>query len=238
MPSGSINDYRLFLFSGHYGSGKSEISVNFALRLARRHRTAIVDFDIINPYFRTADAREALEKQGVRVIAPVYAKTNVDVPALPAEISSLFDDKGVRAVFDVGGDPAGARAVSRYREEFMSDRTAHLYVFNLRRPMTATTDMIAEMFRNIQDTSRLPFTALVGNTNLLRATGAADLLAGLDAAVELSLRLSLPIAFCTYMAPDGAHIAPNEDETAQQYFSRARDLGIEIFSLAKHIYMG
>ena len=217
------------MFAGHYGSGKSEVAVNFTLSLAACHRAAIVDFDIINPYFRTASARAALESKGVRVVAPIYANTNIDVPALPAEISALFDDKQVKAVFDVGGDSAGARAVSRYRDDFLSERTECFFVFNLRRPETSTVCKAAEIFYAIQKSARLPFTAIVNNTNLLSDTSERDLSEGLDAALELSDRLSLPVAFSAAM--EGAAAG------APAFCARSARLGIPIFCIGKYISM-
>jgi len=218
---------RIFLFAGHYGSGKSEIAVNFASALAEKHRTAIVDFDIINTYFRAADARAALEQKGVRVITPVYAKTNVDVPALPAEVFALFDDKAVKAVFDVGGDGAGARAVSGYRAEFSAEPTENFFVFNLRRQMTSSAGEIIKYFHDIQRSARLPFTAIINNTNLLAETDEVDLLEGLEAAAALSGVLALPVAFSASMAY--GHTA--------RFLSRSRELGIPVFFMEKHIFM-
>lgn len=220
--------YRFNIFSGHYGSGKSEVSVNFAILLARSFRTAIVDFDIINPYFRTAGAKAELEKQGVRVITPVYANTNVDVPALPAEISSLFDDAGIKAVFDAGGDSAGAKAVSRYREEFIPEQTAHFFVFNLRRPLTSSVPKILDAYNSIRESARVPFTAIVNNTNLLSETGETDLLEGLEAAVEFSRLVSLPVAFNTYLG---------DFRAVSKFTLRSEDLGIPVFFISKHILM-
>lgn len=221
---------RLFLFSGHYGSGKSEIAVNFALEMATSHRTAIVDFDIINPYFRTASARSVLEQKGVRVITPVFANTNVDSPALPADIYSLFDDKGIKAVFDVGGDSAGAKAVSRYRSEFALECVANYFVFNIRRPLTSTVDQTIDIFHEIEHSAHVSFTALIGNTNLLGQTSEADLLDGLDAAQELSKRLLLPIVFNACMG--------DRDETAAPaFYKRSLDLCMPVFHLNKHIFM-
>ena len=102
-------DKRINIFTGHFGSGKTEVAVNYAMKMAEAgYRTAIVDFDIINPYFRTADAKDALEEQNIKVILPMYANTNVDIPAIPPEIYSLFEDKDTKVVLDVGGDDLGA----------------------------------------------------------------------------------------------------------------------------------
>jgi hypothetical protein len=154
----------------------------------------------------------------------------VDVPALPAEISSLFDDAGTRAVFDVGGDSAGARAVSRYREGFASEKAEFFFVFNLRRPITSNIEDAMEIFHEIQYSARLAFTAIVNNTNLLHSTEESDLLEGIDAAMELSSRLSLPFAFSARMRPD--------DETREDVFiQRSLELRIPVFYLEKSIFM-
>ena len=113
---------RINIFTGHFGSGKTEVAVNYTLKLAAaEYKTAIVDFDIINPYFRTADAKQALEKNNIKVVLPMYANTNVDIPAIPPEIYSLFQNKEYKVVLDVGGEDLGAKAVSRFKEEILND---------------------------------------------------------------------------------------------------------------------
>ena len=106
---------RITLFAGHYGSGKTNIAVNYALLLAREgRRTAIADLDIVNPYFRTKDSARELEAAGVALISPQFANTNVDLPALPAEAYRLVEDRDLYAVMDIGGDDRGAYALGRY----------------------------------------------------------------------------------------------------------------------------
>jgi len=230
-----FTDDRLFLFAGHYGSGKSEIAVNFALSLARLGDTVIVDFDIVKSYFRSSGARGALEKEGVRVIAPVYANTNVDVPALPAEISSVFGNAAAYAVFDVGGDGAGAKAVSRYHDDFISERASNFFVFNLRRPMTSDIRGALEIFHEIQDGARLPFTAIVSNTNLLSQTAPSDLTDGLSAALELSARLSLPVAFSAVMETGARQ--PYAGSAFSEFLKLSEKHSIPVFKLKKYIIM-
>ena len=106
---------RVTLFAGHYGSGKTNIAVSYALLLAREgKKTAIADLDIVNPYFRTKDSASELEAAGVDLISPQFANTNVDLPALPAEAYRLVEDKSLYAVMDIGGDDRGAYALGRY----------------------------------------------------------------------------------------------------------------------------
>ena len=57
---------RVTLFAGHYGSGKTNISVNYALALRREvQRVTIADLDTVNPYFRTKDSERELQAAGV-----------------------------------------------------------------------------------------------------------------------------------------------------------------------------
>lgn len=187
---------RINIFTGHFGSGKTEVAVNYALELSRMHeKTAIVDFDIVNPYFRTADAREKLEESGIWVIVPLFANTNVDVPALPSEINALFNKKEYSVVFDVGGDDLGARAVSRYREEILENDYEMFFVVNTKRPMTDTEFKIEEMIRAIEQSSRLKVTSLVNNTNLKDETAVEDILEGHRILEQVSEKLNIPIGF-------------------------------------------
>lgn len=186
------------IFTGHFGSGKTEVAANYALQLSKIYTNAvIVDFDIVNPYFRTADVREELEQNGLRVITPIYANTNVDVPALPAEISSLFDRKEYRVVFDVGGDDVGAKAISRYREEILEDDYEIFFVINTKRPMTGTPGKIEAIIHEVEDSSRLKVTGLVNNTNLLENTTLEDMVEGHRLIEQVSKKLDIPIAFAS-----------------------------------------
>jgi DNA repair exonuclease SbcCD nuclease subunit len=191
-----ISDKRINIFTGHFGSGKTEVSVNYAIKLIEKGKiTAIVDFDIVNPYFRTADVKELLEKKGIWVVTSQYANTNVDVPALPPEINTIFEKKEYTIVLDVGGDEIGARVLSRYREEILKDDYEIFFVVSARRPMTDTAEKIVEVISEIEYSSRLKITKLVNNTNLLDSTEIEDIVEGQRLVEEVSARLNIPIAF-------------------------------------------
>ncbi|WP_027629268.1 ATP synthase [Ruminiclostridium cellobioparum] len=186
---------RINIFTGHFGSGKTEVAVNYALKLAEAHyKTAIVDFDIVNPYFRTADAREELEKNNIWVILPMYANTNVDVPAIPSEIYSLFQKKEYKAVLDVGGDDLGAKAVSRFKEEILSDDYEMFFVINTRRGMTDTPEKILEMIALVEDSANIKVTRLINNSNLLEETTPEIILEGNGIIFEVSEKLGIPLS--------------------------------------------
>jgi hypothetical protein len=164
-------DKRINIFIGHFGSGKTEVAVNYALKLVKANpKTCIVDLDIVNPYFRTADAKIQLEEKGIWVILPMYANTNVDVPALPPEMNSIFEKKQYSTVFDVGGEDIGAKVISRYREDILKDSYELFAVINVKRPMTETADRIEKMIYELEEASRIKITKLVNNTNLLDET--------------------------------------------------------------------
>ncbi|NJD04491.1 MAG: hypothetical protein FIA99_18295 [Ruminiclostridium sp.] len=189
-------DKRISIFTGHFGSGKTEVAVNYIIKLAERYsKTAIVDFDVVNPFFRTADARENLEARGILVLAPLYANTNVDVPSMPPEINMLFEKKEYRVVFDAGGDELGAKVLSTYNESILKDDYEMYFVINTRRPMTLSEKGIEEMILEIEASSRLKVDRLVNNTNLLGETTAEDVLEGSRIIDGISRKLGIPIGF-------------------------------------------
>ncbi|HHV60211.1 MAG TPA: hypothetical protein GXX49_08010 [Clostridiaceae bacterium] len=193
-------DKRINIFTGHFGSGKTEISVNFAANLIKEGlKTAIVDLDIVNPYFRTAVVQKKMEKAGVRVIVPRYANTNVDIPALPAEINSLFEDKSLWVVFDTGGDDIGAKALGRYKSEIVENGYDMYVVVNTNRPFTDTKEKIIKMISDIEEASRLRATKLVNNTHLLGETKIDQIIKGNELVMEVSESIGIPVGFTAYM---------------------------------------
>ncbi len=193
-------DRRITIFTGHFGSGKTEVAVNYALQTAEKgKKTAIVDLDIVNPFFRTADVKNMLIEKGVKVITPVYANTNVDVPSLPAEINAMFEDRSYSVILDVGGDDLGARAVSRYREEIVQEDYVHYFVVNTRRPMTRTPEEIERMVWEIQTTAGINVDMFVNNANLL-GSSTPELLDEASAILrQVSEKLSIPVGFISGM---------------------------------------
>lgn len=193
-------EHRITIFTGHFGSGKTEVSVNYAFQLARSgKRTVIVDLDIVNPFFRTADAKKPLEEMGIKVIVPVYANTNVDVPSLPAQINSVFEDKSYHVVLDVGGDDLGAHILSRYNGEITREDYIHYFVVNTRRPMTRTTDEIERMVNDIQDSARLKVDSFVNNANLLGASSPEIIAEASGIIGSVSQKLNIPVGIISGM---------------------------------------
>ena len=169
-----FGDAVYLVLTGNYGSGKTEIALNIALESAKRMKTTLVDLDIVNPYFRSGEKAEELKEAGVRTLMPTYAMTTVDIPALPAEIQSVFEIPSDRVIFDVGGDDTGAAALGRYYPSFAArrDRTEMILVVNCMRPLTREKDEILELAGRIQSRGRLKIDMLVNNTNLADETTA------------------------------------------------------------------
>jgi hypothetical protein len=159
---------RLTLFAGHYGSGKTNIAVNYAFKLAREGKSVcIADLDIVNPYFRTKDSEAELAAMGVRLISPRYANTNVDLPALPAESYRLVQDKSTYGIMDIGGDDRGAYALGRFTPAIKDENDYRMaFVVNCYRPLTSTVEDTVEIMKEIEAACGLKFTCIVNNSNL------------------------------------------------------------------------
>ena len=167
-----LKDIKYLVLTGNYGSGKTELALNLAMQAAEQYQTTLVDLDIVNPYFRSGEKAEEMRQAGIRMLMPTYAMTTVDIPALPAEIQSVFEVPSDRVVFDVGGDDTGAAALGRYYPSFMArrDDTLVMFVINCMRPLTRETDEIIDLAQRIQNRGRLKIDVLINNTNLADRT--------------------------------------------------------------------
>ena len=182
---------RLTLFAGHYGSGKTNIAVNYAMLLASEgKKVCIADLDIVNPYFRTADSAKELKEAGVDLISPQYANSNVDLPALPAESYRLVQDKSTYGIMDIGGDDRGAYALGRFAPAIRAENDYRMvFVANSSRPLTRTAEDALQIMREIEQACGLQFTCIVNNANLGPETTAetvTDSLAFIEKLCELS----------------------------------------------------
>ncbi len=196
MQSENLPKARILVLVGNYGSGKTEISLNLALKLARRgEKVTLVDLDIVNPYFRSSERTELLEKEGVKVYAPSFAMSTVDVPSLPADIQAVFADKSRRVIFDVGGDDTGAAALGQYKPYFDQDDVEVLFVVNAFRPLSGDADSVCDLMLRVAGRSRLSPTAVINNANVAWETEESDLVRGEELLHEVSARMNLPIGY-------------------------------------------
>ena len=169
---------KVTVITGHYGSGKTNFAVNLAIDLRRAgKKVVLVDLDIVNPYFRSADFKNKLEGMGIQMVCPIYANTNLDLPSLGPEVYSVFASKDDRyVILDVGGDDAGAAALGRYAQMIKEHPWKMIYVINRYRYLTREPQQAVEIMREIEMTSRLTVTSVVNNSNLGSSTTKEDIL--------------------------------------------------------------
>ena len=186
---------RLTLLCGHYGSGKTNVALNMAYEIKKtKENVAIADLDIVNPYFRTKDSANELNKKRIKLICSEYAGTNVDIPAMPQQMYSLIDDKSLNAVIDIGGDDRGALALGRLSDAIKFENNYDmLLVINKFRPLTPNAASTIEVMKEIEYACKINFTGIVNNSNLGEETTARDVLSSIEYANEVSKRAGLPV---------------------------------------------
>ena len=192
-----MDSKRISLFMGHYGSGKSFSAVNYAYMLkAQNKKVSVYDLDIVNPYFRTIDAERELKTRGIDLVVSKFAETNVDVPALNPASYRMIADKNQYAVIDVGGDDRGALALGRFAEDIKKENDYDAFwVINCFRPETRTIEDALLIKKEIEYASKIPFTAIVNNSNLGQLTALEDIVKGYEFCQELEKQTGLPIKF-------------------------------------------
>ena len=190
---------RVTLFCGHYGSGKTNLAVNYALSLRRKGlEVSLADLDIVNPYFRSKDSAAILEAAGVRVIALPFANSSVDLPSLPSSAYSLVQDRSRYAVLDIGGDDRGAYALGRFVPYILEENDYDMFcVVNFYRPLTTTPQEALAVLREIEGACGLAFTGIVNNSNLGAETTAESIRVTSAKAEELCRMAGLPLVATT-----------------------------------------
>ena len=191
------NSKRVVIFAGHYGSGKTNIAVNFAKELKKSGKSvALADLDIVNPYFRSKDSENELKEEGIDLICSEFAATNLDIPALPFTINRIINDKNSYAVLDIGGDDAGSVVLGRLANAIKSeDNYEMIFVVNFFRPITRTAEDAVDIMREIEAVSSLKFTAIVNNSNLGALTTKEDIFSTENEVKKLCKITSLPLLF-------------------------------------------
>ncbi len=179
---------------GHYGAGKANLTVSLALAAAQSgEAVSVIDMDVVNPYFRTADFQELFREAGIRLIAPIYANTNLDLPVLPPSVGAAIREKTGRLFLDVGGDDDGAVALGGFSTLLEERGYSMLYVVNSRRELEPEPGEEAALLQRIQTASRLKVTHLVNNTNLGPETTPEVLRQSLPYLEEVSKRTGVPV---------------------------------------------
>ena len=190
-----MNSKRITIFCGHYGSGKTNIAVNYALELKKEYdKVSIIDLDIVNPYFRTKDSEKELIESGVELICSDYAGSNLDIPALPASMARPIADQSCRCVMDIGGDDRGAVALGRFADSIREQGDYEmLFVVSFYRPLTQTAEAALEVMREIEAACSVKFTGIVNNSNVGPETTLEDIENTFEKTKKLCSLSSLPL---------------------------------------------
>ena len=191
------NDKRIRIVSGHFGSGKTEFSINYILELKKHfEKVAAIDLDIINMYFRLREQIDFLEEEGVSNFSSSLPRANAfDLPALDSKITVSLADETYQTVVDLGGNPKGSLPLGRYKEILETKDYDHFFVINRNRPETATVDDTIRFLREIEDYSKTKVTGLINTTNMLKETTVDDILFGQELVEKVSEKTSLPIKY-------------------------------------------
>ncbi len=197
---------RLTVIVGHFGSGKTEVSLNLARALAGRGLPfSLADLDVVDPYFRSRECRARLESWGGRLIASSQACLDADVPSMPPDVMALFDDESRYGILDVGGDASGARVLARYSRRLRAAGARVLCVVNANRPLTDTPEKTVSYIRGIEQAAKIPVDGLINNTHLCDLSDSSDAMKGAEMAKEVSRMTGLPIvchAVAEELAPE------------------------------------
>lgn len=192
-----MNFRKINIITGHYGSGKTNVSVNMALDLAEKgEKVTVVDLDIVNPYFRTADFKELFGEHNISLTVPTYANSNLDIPALGFDMNGIADREGY-IIIDVGGDDEGAKALGRYRKVFEKYDTQMLYVINRCRYLTKEHAEALQLMYEIENASGMKCDGIINNTNLGRETDRNIVLGSVAYADEVCREAGLPLVAVT-----------------------------------------
>lgn len=194
MASASFCKHRLSIITGHYGTGKTEFSVNLALALAHDgEQVMVADLDVVNPYFRSRERRAMLEEAGIQLISSSQSCANADVPSLPAEVFTILQNQSLRGVMDIGGDPVGARVLARFQPQIVAQDYQLIYVLNANRPEVREVEDAIRYLRDIEATTGLTCTGIVNNTHLCGETTEEEIRKGADLAHAVSSETGIPV---------------------------------------------
>ncbi|HXL04459.1 MAG: hypothetical protein GX872_05085 [Firmicutes bacterium] len=189
-------NHRVVVFVGAFGSGKTEIALNYAkLMRSRAKEVAVVDFDIVNPYFRSREAATAMQSLGIGVISSGPGLEAADLPSVSSAVFRAFQDDTLQVVFDVGGDPVGAKALAGFRQQFKEAGYDMYFVLNTNRPFTQDAAEARTMLESIETASQLSVTGIVSNTHMGKETTTQDVLRGIEVSESLADELDLPLVF-------------------------------------------
>lgn len=198
------DDKRIRVIVGHYGSGKTEVSVNYAMTLREEltqlglsEKIAIADIDTVNPYFRSREKEELLQGMGIESYSSILKNSALDLPAVSPEILYKINDTSCNYIIDVGGDVIGTKVLGSISTDIQKQPYDMFMVINKNREFTDTAEKIIEYIKDIEQTSKLKMTGIINNTHMLWDTETKDILDGSKLANEVGDILGIPVKYTT-----------------------------------------
>ena len=192
---------KVIILIGNYGSGKTEIALNMAVKAAAEgKRTQVIDLDRINDYFRMSDHVKLLDDKKINLVSPTFVGAGLTQTNMPAAVGSAFAQDWDLVIFDVGGDPAGALSLARYHMDFEALEPGQLEVWdiiNVRRPMSETPEKILKLKAEMEGFARQTVTGFVHNSNLQAWASAQDLRDGYPIVKAASEMSGIPVVHTT-----------------------------------------
>jgi hypothetical protein len=188
----------IVIIVGNYGSGKTEVSINLAVNQKRAGvDVKIADLDLVNPYFRTREARKPLLKLGIEVVVPEEKYLQADLPILSPAVAGLIRHPMDLTLIDAGGNDVGATVLAALADSFSNKRVRMLQVVNPFRPFTDTIESCLKMREEIERASKMTINGIIGNANLMDETSVDNIYNGYDFVKALSGESRLPLEFIT-----------------------------------------
>ena len=190
-----VSKERLTVIVGHFGTGKTELSVNMAVSLGRQSLPfSFADLDIVDPYFRSRERADMITRAGGRLITSSKECMDADIPSIPSDVAALFDEHDRYGILDIGGDPSGARVLAQFRSRIAREHARVVCVLNFARPLMKTVQEAEHYIRMIEMSSGIKVTELINNTHLCNETQAEDIISGAAAALETSSITGIPLS--------------------------------------------
>ena len=178
-----MNEKKNFVFIGEAGSGKSEIVLNVANKLAEKNKRDIdlFDLDQTKPLYRSRDMQEDFAKRGISIF---YQDQYLDAPVMVGGVRvSLASDH--YTLLDIGGGQQAAKFAGAYADLLSRDDSVPVYIINPYRPWTKSVDAIDDTMRHILGSMHLDHIYILGNPNLGYTTTANEFMEGLRRIDEL-----------------------------------------------------
>lgn len=192
-----FKDKRINIIAGHYGSGKTTFSINYALSLSEhtKKHIYIADLDIVNPYFRSREHKDFLSQNNIDILGTYIHDSGSDLPAVSADVFTMFSNKNSLGIVDLGGNAVGTKAFGIFKDNVDKKETNLFFVFNALRAETTTLENALFHMTSIEYSLNMKFDAIINNTHLMEYTTEDDIIEGEKMSKEISIKKNIPVIY-------------------------------------------